>query len=77
VQWPAPPSDLPGGDVDRHPTRYLNDGVSQDFHVDEHGHRPSLAFPTPSRRAQFLPRPHMDAREMPDDDYPMVLNGTP
>jgi len=31
-------------------------------------------FPTASRRAVFFPRPHMPAKEMPDDDYPFVLN---
>lgn len=70
LQWPCPPDD----DNDRHPIRYLNDGVSQTLHVDENGHRPRLAFATPSRRAKFFARPHMDARELPDDDYPMVLN---
>lgn len=74
VQWPAPPPGEPGGDVDRHPIRYLNDGVSQDPFVDADGHRPRLAFPTPSRRAVFHPRPHLPPAEMPDDDYPMVLN---
>lgn len=74
VQWPAPSLDQPGGDVDRHPIRYLNDGVSQDLFVDGDGHRPRLAFPTPSRRAVFHPRPHLPPGEMPDDDYPMVLN---
>ena len=67
LQWPVP---RPDGDDDRHPIRYLNDGVSQDLFVDADGHRPRLAFPTPSRRAVFHPRPHMDARELPDDDYP-------
>ncbi|GAB7069656.1 bifunctional nitrate reductase/sulfite reductase flavoprotein subunit alpha [Mycolicibacterium hodleri] len=74
VQWPAPPPGQPGGDVDRHPIRYLNDGVSQDPFVDLDGHRPRLAFPTPSRRAVFHPRPHLPPAEMPDDDYPTVLN---
>lgn len=74
VQWPAPPVDAPGGRDDRHPIRYLNDGVSQDLFVDESGYRPRLAFPTPTRRAVFHARPHMDARELPDDDYPLVLN---
>jgi sulfite reductase (NADPH) flavoprotein alpha-component len=74
LQWPVPPVDAPGGADDRHPIRYLNDGVSQELFVDEDGHRPRLAFPTPSRRAVFHARPHMDARELPDDDYPMVLN---
>ena len=74
LQWPCPPLDAPGGDSDRHPIRYLNDGVSQELFVDADGRRPRLAFPTPSRRAVFLPRPHMDARELPDDEYPFVLN---
>jgi len=70
LQWPVAPS----GSPDRNPIRYLNDGVSQDVYVDPAGHRPRLAFPTPSRRAVFHPRPHMDAHELPDDEYPVVLN---
>ncbi|MGH3726330.1 MAG: molybdopterin-dependent oxidoreductase [Mycobacterium sp.] len=70
LQWPCPPDDT----NDRHPIRYLNDGVSQTLYVDENGHQPRLAFATPSRRAVFHPRPHMDARELPDDDYPFILN---
>jgi sulfite reductase (NADPH) flavoprotein alpha-component len=69
LQWPCPPDD-----EDRHPIRFLNDGVSQELFVEENGHVPRLAFPTPSRRAVFHARPHMDARELPDDDYPLVLN---
>ena len=52
LQWPCPPDD----DSDRHPIRYLNDGVSQDLFVDADGRRPRLAFPTPSRRAMFHAR---------------------
>jgi sulfite reductase (NADPH) flavoprotein alpha-component len=70
LQWPCPPDD----DGDRHPIRYLNDGVSQNLFVDGDGHRPRLAFATPSRRAVFHPRPHMDPDELPDDDFPLVLN---
>ena len=73
LQWPCPPDD----EADRHPIRYLNDGVSQDLFVDENGQAPRLAFPTPSRRAAFLARPHMDPRELPDPafpDFPFVLN---
>ena len=44
LQWPCPPGD----DADRHPIRYLNDGVSQELFVDAGGHRPRLAFATPS-----------------------------
>lgn len=69
LQWPVAP-DGPA----RNPVRYLNDGVSQDVHVTEDGRRPRLAFPTPSRRAVFHPRPHLEADELPDDDFPMVLN---
>ncbi|WP_345000791.1 bifunctional nitrate reductase/sulfite reductase flavoprotein subunit alpha [Tsukamurella soli] len=68
VQWPAPP-----GGGDRNPIRYLNDGVSQTLHTDRDGTIPALAFPTPSRRARFLPRPHMPAAELPDDEFPLVL----
>ncbi|MCT9820316.1 bifunctional nitrate reductase/sulfite reductase flavoprotein subunit alpha [Microbacterium sp. W1N] len=69
VQWPAP-----AGDTEpRHPIRYLNDGVSQSLHIDPDGTTPRLAFPTPTRRAQFLPRPHGGPAESPDDDYPLVL----
>ncbi|EHB58416.1 Nitrate reductase., NADPH--hemoprotein reductase [Mycolicibacterium rhodesiae JS60] len=73
VQWPAP-AELPDATNGRNPIRYLNDGVSQDLHIGPDGHRPRLAFPTPSRRAVFHPRPHMNAAELPDDDYPTILN---
>ena len=56
------------------PIRYRNDGVSQDLFVDADGHRPRLAFPTPSRKAVFHARPHVEARELPDDEFPLVLN---
>ncbi|MFI9401644.1 molybdopterin-dependent oxidoreductase [Nocardia sp. NPDC052316] len=69
MQWPCPEGGGP-----RNPIRYRNDGVSQTLHVDESGHRPRLAFATPSRRAVFWPRPHLPPAELPDDDYPFVLN---
>jgi formate dehydrogenase major subunit len=31
-------------------------------------------FPTPSRRAKFVPAEWTAARELPDDEYPLVLN---
>ncbi|WP_433794553.1 molybdopterin-dependent oxidoreductase [Actinoplanes sp. CA-252034] len=50
----------PGG-PDRNPIRYrAADG--------------GLLFATPSGRAVFHARPHTDPAEMPDDDYPFVLN---
>ncbi|WP_416977567.1 molybdopterin-dependent oxidoreductase [Streptomyces sp. T028] len=46
---------------DRNPVRYVNpDGT--------------LTFATPSGRAVFHARPHLDPAEMPDDDYPFALN---
>ncbi len=33
-----------------------------------------IAFATPSGRAVFHPRPHLDPAEMPDAEFPMVLN---
>jgi len=70
VQWPAPPEDA----ADRHPIRYLNDGVSQALHRTPDGDVPALAFPTATRRAMFLARPHAGPDEPPDDGYPWVLN---
>lgn len=70
LQWPCPPEK----DGDRNPVRYLNDGVSQAGRMDNDGTRPRLSFPTDSGRAHFLARPHMDAGEMPDDAFPLVLN---
>ncbi|MFJ8595511.1 molybdopterin-dependent oxidoreductase [Streptomyces sp. NPDC093598] len=45
---------------ERNPIRY----------VGEEG----LRFPTASGRAVFFARPHLPAAELPDDDYPFVLN---
>ncbi|GAB1816517.1 molybdopterin-dependent oxidoreductase [Mycobacterium sp. MUNTM1] len=70
LQWPCPPA----GDGDRNPIRYLNDGVSQTRLVREDGSVPRLAFPTATGRAVFFARPHLMPEEMPDDDYPFLLN---
>lgn len=70
IQWPCP-SDAT---TDRNPIRYLNDGVSQQLLVRDDGTTPRLAFPTPTGRAAFFARPHMLPAEMPDDDFPFLLN---
>ncbi len=70
LQWPCPPE----GIADRNPIRYLNDGISQTRLVREDGSAPPLAFPTPSGRAVFFARPHLPPEEMPDDDFPFLLN---
>jgi NADPH-dependent sulfite reductase flavoprotein alpha-component len=54
--------------------RYLNDGVSRHLVVRPDGTVPPLAFATPDGRAVFHARPHLPPAEMPDDDYPFVLN---
>ena len=69
VQWPAPP----GGGT-RNPIRYHNDGVSQHARVSPDGTRPRLSFATAGGRAVFFARPHLPAAELPDDDFPFVLN---
>jgi sulfite reductase (NADPH) flavoprotein alpha-component len=70
LQWPCPPE----GADDRNPIRYLNDGVSQTQLVRENGSVPRLAFATANGRAMFFARPHLAPEEMPDDDYPFLLN---
>ncbi len=70
LQWPCARADGP----ERNPIRYLNDGVSQPWREEDDGARPRLAFATANGHAQFHARPHADPAELPDADYPMVLN---
>lgn len=70
VQWPSPPQN----ETDRNPIRYINDGVSQHLRTNEDGTSPELSFATPTGKAIFFARPHMLPAEMPDADYPFVLN---
>jgi NADPH-dependent sulfite reductase flavoprotein alpha-component len=70
LQWPCPPDSA----TDRNPIRYLNDGVSQTQLVRDDGVVPRLAFPTATGRAVFFARPHLLPEEMPDTDYPFLLN---
>jgi len=70
LQWPCPPDAA----SDRNPIRYRNDGVSQSERIEADGSRPPIAFPTGTGKACFLPRPHMAAAEMPDAEFPLVLN---
>ncbi|OHC28748.1 MAG: reductase, partial [Pseudomonadales bacterium RIFCSPHIGHO2_02_FULL_60_43] len=70
LQWPCASEEGDG----RMPIRYQNDGISQTLHIREDGSTPRLAFATPSGKAQFFPRPHLDPAEMPDADFPFVLN---
>ncbi|WP_415753973.1 molybdopterin-dependent oxidoreductase [Pseudomonas leptonychotis] len=70
LQWPCASETGDG----RAPIRYQNDGISQTLHTHADGSTPRLAFATPSGKAQFFPRPHLDPAEMPDEDFPFVLN---
>jgi NADPH-dependent sulfite reductase flavoprotein alpha-component len=71
VQWPSSTAD----GEDRNPIRYLNDGADGRPVVERaDGARPRLLFATASGRAAFFPRPHLDPAELPDQDYPFVLN---
>lgn len=70
LQWPSPPGDTRS----RHPMRYTNQDASQTQRLRADGSPAGLAFPTASGKAQFFARPHTDAAEMPDADFPMVLN---
>ncbi|WP_394562053.1 molybdopterin-dependent oxidoreductase [Aquipseudomonas alcaligenes] len=70
LQWPCASAE----GEDRAPIRYLNDGVSQQLKLSENGSTPAIAFATPSGKGQFFARPHLDPAEMPDADFPFVLN---
>lgn len=70
LQWPCSPD----SQADRHPIRYLNDGVNQVLKVREDGSQPRIAFATASGKAVFFARPHMEPAELPDHDFPFVLN---
>jgi NADPH-dependent sulfite reductase flavoprotein alpha-component len=70
LQWPCAENDS----EDRHPIRYLNDGVSQALKIDADGSRPAIVFPTESGKGIFFARPHMSPAEMPDEHFPFVLN---
>lgn len=74
VQWPAPPVEAEADDDGRNPLRYLNDGVSQRLLERPDGSTPRLAFATPSGRAVFHRRPHVEPAELPDDQFGFVLN---
>ena len=58
-QWPC----APGRVDDRSPVRYIDEGAPS-----------SLVFPTASGKARFFARPWLPAPELPDADYPLVLN---
>lgn len=70
VQWPYAP-DSP---QDRNPTRYINDGISQTLRIAADGTQPRISFATERGKGVFLARPYLSPAEMPDEDFPFVLN---
>ncbi|MGF6697371.1 sulfite reductase (NADPH) flavoprotein alpha-component [Paraburkholderia sp. MM5496-R1] len=70
LQWPIASADS----SERNPLRYLNDGVSQTLRESEDGGHPRIAFPTASGRAKFFARAYQPAAELPDREFPIVLN---
>ncbi|WP_092003069.1 bifunctional nitrate reductase/sulfite reductase flavoprotein subunit alpha [Paraburkholderia lycopersici] len=70
LQWPV----APGAASDRHPLRYLNDGVSQTLKENADGSHPRIAFATPNGKGVFFARPHVAPAELPDGTFPMVFN---
>lgn len=70
IQWPCASEAA----SDRNPIRYLNTGINQTLKIHEDGSQPKILFATDSGKANFLARPHVDAVEMPDGDYPFILN---
>ena len=62
LQWPCATSDTPT----RNPIRYLQQALTSE--------RPAIVFPTASGKAQFFARPHLLPTELPDDEFPLVLN---
>ncbi|MFM0336669.1 molybdopterin-dependent oxidoreductase [Paraburkholderia fungorum] len=70
LQWPLASDDA----ADRNPVRYLNDGVSQTLTERADGSRPRLVFPTASGKAMFFARAYAAPAELPDREFPIVLN---
>jgi sulfite reductase (NADPH) flavoprotein alpha-component len=70
LQWPLASNDA----ADRNPVRYLNNGVSQTLKERADGSRPRLVFPTASGKAMFFGRAFAAPAELPDREFPIVLN---
>ncbi|MGQ0843886.1 MAG: molybdopterin-dependent oxidoreductase [Sporichthyaceae bacterium] len=70
VQWPAPEGDP----ATRHPIRYVNDGATRPIRTRADGSTPRLWFPLPEGRARFHARPHLPPAEVPDAEFPFLLN---
>lgn len=70
LQWPIADSDA----ATRNPLRYLNNDTSQTLKLAADGSQPALVFATDSGKAQFFARPHLRPAELPDENFPLILN---
>ncbi|WP_334076867.1 sulfite reductase subunit alpha [Paenibacillus sanfengchensis] len=76
VQWPS----APGEASRRSPIRYLNgraktaSAVAPDPQQRQSPGEPRILFPTADGKAVFWARPYMPPAELPDEEYPYVLN---
>ncbi|ANY69453.1 reductase [Paenibacillus sp. BIHB 4019] len=70
LQWPCAPE----SEADRNPIRYINNGISQTLKLKEDGSLPRLVFPTESGKGIFLARPFLPPAELPDMEFPFILN---
>lgn len=72
VQWPCPPD----GASDRNPIRYLSGEAVGTTALKEpaDSSAPRILFPTESGKGIFWARPYMPPAELPDGEYPFVLN---
>ena len=70
LQWPISPD----AQETRNPIRYLNNGLSQTLKTEADGSHPALVFATERGKGVFLARPYLPPAEMPDEDFPFVLN---
>lgn len=69
IQWPCA-----NESSTRNPIRYLNTGINQPLKIVADGEPLQFQFATDTGKAVFHARPHVDPAEMPDDEFPMVLN---
>jgi sulfite reductase (NADPH) flavoprotein alpha-component len=61
MQWPCGPQEESGRAI-----RYLSSPASSST--------PEIHFPTESGKAYFFPRPHLPPAELPDEEFPFILN---
>lgn len=69
MQWPCADKNSP-----RNPVRYINNGINQPLKLLDDGSQPGFQFATENGKAIFHARPHINPAEMPDSDFPLILN---